>query len=223
VFPIPDALPTVAAAPLLCAGITVWSPLVHNKVKAGDKVGIIGVGGLGHLALQFAVKLGCHTVGISTSNNKAKEILGYGAQGFLSVADEKEMKAQEGTFDFLLSTISANGIDWDQYLKLLKIDGRMVMVGLPNKITLSPSTLVMNRVSLSGSLLASNEEIHSMLAFCAKHNIVAAIEERDLTPQGANEALAKVEANTVRYRMVLVNRSKIPATSPAAPVDNKST
>jgi uncharacterized zinc-type alcohol dehydrogenase-like protein len=93
----------------------------------------------------------------------------------------------------------------------------MTVVGLPTNMSFNPSKLVMNRLNLSGSLLASNQEIHDMLAFCGKHGIVAKTEERDMTPEGANQALAKVEANAARYRMVLVNRSKIPATAAAAP------
>jgi D-arabinose 1-dehydrogenase-like Zn-dependent alcohol dehydrogenase len=95
------------------------SPFVHHKLGAGHRVGIIGVGGLGHVGLQFAIKLGCHTVGISTSADKAKEIMSFGAHGFINSSDAKQMKDAAGTFDFLLSTISSGGINWDQYLDLL--------------------------------------------------------------------------------------------------------
>jgi uncharacterized zinc-type alcohol dehydrogenase-like protein len=101
-------------------GITTWSPFKHNKVKPTDRVGIIGVGGLGHLAVQFSVKFGCHTTGISTSANKKAEILGFGAQEFLDVSDAKQLVAAEKTFDFLISTIGSNGINWDMYLNLLR-------------------------------------------------------------------------------------------------------
>jgi D-arabinose 1-dehydrogenase-like Zn-dependent alcohol dehydrogenase len=120
VFPIPDSLPTIGVAPLFEAGITVWAPFVQNKIKAGDRVGVIGLGGLGHLAIQIAVKMGCHTVGISTSASKAKEILSYGAQAFINSNDSKEMSAAAGTLDFVITTVAAPGVNWDAYLDLLR-------------------------------------------------------------------------------------------------------
>jgi D-arabinose 1-dehydrogenase-like Zn-dependent alcohol dehydrogenase len=119
-FPIPDSLPTVGAAPLLCAGLTSWSPFIHNKVKAGDRVGIIGVGGLGHLAIQFGVKMGCEVYGISTSANKAEEIKKYGARGIIVSTNATEMVAAANSFDFILSTIEHDNINWDSYLNLLR-------------------------------------------------------------------------------------------------------
>jgi D-arabinose 1-dehydrogenase-like Zn-dependent alcohol dehydrogenase len=117
-FPIPDALSDVAAAPLLCAGITVWSPFVHHKLGSNHRVGIIGVGGLGHLAIQFGAKLGCHVTGISTSADKKDEVLSFGAKSFININDAKDVTAATGTFDFLLATISAEGIDWMKYINL---------------------------------------------------------------------------------------------------------
>jgi len=210
-FPIPDNLSAVGAAPLLCAGITVWSPLVHHKITAQHRVGIVGLGGLGHLAIKFASHFSCSVTGISTSANKKDEALAFGAHAFLDMSDAKAVAEAAGSFDFLLSTISAEGVNWNSYLNLLATDGTLCSVGASLTMTYSPITVLMNRLSITGSPIGSNAQIRAMLAFCGKHNIVAQTEERDFTPEGANQALAKVAANSARYRMVLVNRSKIPA------------
>jgi len=202
VFPIPDGLPTNQAAPLLCAGVTTWTPFVRYGVTIGSKVGIVGLGGLGHVGLQFAVKMGCDTYAISTSPSKAEEAKGYGA-GFINSKEAKDLEAHKGSFDFLLSTISANGVNWNQYLDLLRPDGKLCMVGLPGDFSVSPGKIVCRRLTVCGSYLANNQEIRDMLKFCAAHDITAAVEVLPMTAENCNVALAKIHNNSVRYRMVL--------------------
>jgi len=206
-FPIPDGLPTVQAAPLLCAGVTTWTPFVRYNVTIGSKVGIVGFGGLGHVALQFAVKMGCDAYAISTSPNKRDEAKAYGA-GFINTKEAQDLETHKGSFDFLLSTISANGVNWDMYLDLLRPDGNLCMVGLPSDFTATPMKIVGKRLTISGSFLANNQEIRRMLQFCARNNITAKTEELPMTVENCNLALKKIHENSVRYRMVLRNHEK---------------
>merc|ERR1719445_128319 len=209
-FLIPDNLPTKDAAPLMCAGITTWTPFVRYGVKIGSKVGIVGLGGLGHVGLQFAVKMGCDTYAVSRSPSKAVEAKGYGA-GFINVREASHLKAHNGSFDFLLSTISANGVNWNLYLDLLRPDGKLCMVGLPGDFSASPMKIVARRLTICGSYLANNQEIKNMLQFCAAHNITAMTEVLPMTAKNCNVALKKIEENDVRYRMVLENKEDEPA------------
>jgi uncharacterized zinc-type alcohol dehydrogenase-like protein len=205
-FPIPAELPSEQAAPLLCAGVTTWTPFMHYKVQKGAKVGIIGVGGLGHVGLQFAVKLGYDVTAISSSADKQADAKKMGCDKFINSSDAKQMAAAKNSFEFLLSTVSANGVDWGAYLDLLMPDGHLCMVGLPTQITMNPNKIVLNRLNLCGSYLASNKEVRNMLEFCAKHKILALTESLDMTADGCNKALKKVEDNSARYRMVVVNK-----------------
>ncbi|GAB5355145.1 hypothetical protein AAMO2058_000181100 [Amorphochlora amoebiformis] len=205
-FPIPSGIPPNKVGPLLCAGITTWSPFVHYKVKKGDKVGICGFGGLGHMAVQFAAKLGCKTYVITRSPNKKPEAEKFGAAGFIVSTDEKQLASHKDSFDFLLSTISGPGVKWEQFLNLLKPDGKLCCVGLPPSMTFRPNALVVKRLTICGSYLASHSEIKSMLDFCDKYKVYPQTEELEMNAKNANEALEKVGKNTVRYRMVLVNK-----------------
>jgi len=208
-FAIPDALPTNSAAPLLCAGITTWGPFVHNKVTKDKRVGIIGMGGLGHLAVQFAVALGCHTTVISTSSDKMAEAKKFGAQGFLNMSDSKQVGDAAGTLDFVLSTVGAE-INADAYFSLLAPDATFVFVGVAPVMKFSPFPIIMKRANIQGSIVGSPSDIVNMLEFCAKHKITAQIEELDMSARNANQALKKVKDNSARYRMVLVNREFLP-------------
>ena len=201
VFSIPDALSDAETAPLLCAGITTWSPFMLYA-KKGDKVAVLGMGGLGHVALQFGVKLGYEVTCISTSSSKEKEAREYGCTGFINAKDEEQMKAAASSFNFILSTISAN-VDFNAYLNLLKPDGRMCMVGLPSKpMPLKAGPIVVKRLSVCGSYLANRKEIVKMLDFCAKHGVTAKIEKFDFA--NAQAAIEKLKTNDLRYRAVLM-------------------
>ncbi len=202
-FKIPDAIPTNQAGPLLCAGITTWTPFVHNKVKRGDRVGVCGFGGLGHMAVQFAAKMGCETYVITRSKNKEAEAKKFGATGFIISPDEKQMASYARSFDFLLCTISANMM-WEPYFKLLRPDGKLCTVGLPPTISFRPNILVANRLTLCGSYLASNKEIKNMLQFCAKNNVLPQCEYLKMSAENANAALQRIQKNLPRYRVVLV-------------------
>lgn len=204
-FPIPDRLNPLDAAPLLCAGITVWNPIVEHKIKAGDKVGVVGIGGLGHLALQFLNKLGCEVTAITRTPDKAEEARKFGAQHVLVTGDPEQVKAARGSLDFILSTLSSNEADWDLYFSLLAPEGKLVLVGLPTKVTFNPMGLVFGQLSFSGSFLCGSQDIQNMLEFSAKHGITAQTEVLPMTAANADLAMQKLERNEPRYRMVLVN------------------
>jgi uncharacterized zinc-type alcohol dehydrogenase-like protein len=204
-FPIPDGLDTIDAAPLLCAGITTWSPMAHHKIGAGHRIGIVGIGGLGHIAIQFGAKRGAHVTAMSRSLDKEEQARSFGAQAFLNTKDTAAMAAQAGTFDFLLSTVSAD-IDWSPYLALLRPDGVLCMVGLPGKVSFNPMKLVLNRLSVSGSYLAAHAEIVEMLQFCADHGVTAMTETMPMNAANCNAALDRVAKDLPRYRIVLTNK-----------------
>eukprot|EP00474_Spongospora_subterranea_P011204 CRZ11662.1 hypothetical protein [Spongospora subterranea] len=205
VFPIPDGLDSVDAAPIMCAGLTTWAPFQRHNVQRGDAVGIIGIGGLGHMAIQFASALGFETTAISTSANKREEAVKLGAKHFLNVKDTDQMKKTAATFDFMLMTVPAENFDWATYLNLLKPQGKMCIVGVTNMITIPSFALVARNITVVGSLLAPPSEIRRMLQFAADHKIHAMTESLPMNANNCNAALKKVAANSVRYRMVLVN------------------
>ncbi len=201
VLKVPANLDEKAVAPLLCAGITTYSPLMHWKIKKGDKVGVIGLGGLGHMGIKFAHALGAHVVMITTSPNKAKDAKKLGADEVLISKDEKSMKAHFGSFDFLLNTIPV-GHNIDPYILLLKRDATMVMVGAIEPIEPANSALlVLGRKSVAGSLIGGLKETQEMLDFCGEHNIVSDIELINI--QNINEAYTRVKNADVKYRFVI--------------------
>ncbi|XXQ38937.1 Enoyl reductase (ER) domain-containing protein [Plasmodiophora brassicae] len=204
-FPIPENLDTKTAAPILCAGETTWSPFVTHSIGKGSVVGVIGIGGLGHIAIQIAHARGCQTTAISTSPDKADEARRLGADHFLNAKDPTEMALGANTFDFLLSTISADGIDWTPYLNLLRPGGVLCLVGLPGKVSFRPGALVTKELSFTGSYLVPPSQIPVMLQFVADHGIQALIEDLPMTAENCNVALKRVADNAARYRMVLVN------------------
>jgi uncharacterized zinc-type alcohol dehydrogenase-like protein len=170
-------LDPAGAAPLLCAGITTWSPLKHWKVGKGDKVGIVGLGGLGHMGLKFAKAFGAHPVLFTTSPGKRDDAMRLGAEDVVISKNADEMKKHAGSFDFILNTVAAPH-DLTQFLKLLKRDGTMCLVGVPDRPHPSPAVaeLIFRRRKLSGSLIGGIRETQEMLDFCAQQGIVSDVE-----------------------------------------------
>ncbi len=201
VLSIPENIDAAGAAPLLCAGITTWSPLRHWKVKKGDKVGVIGLGGLGHMGVKFANALGAHVVMITTSPSKAEDAKKLGAHEVLISKDEEEMKKHRNSFDFILNTIPV-GHKMDPYIALLKIDATMVLVGAIEPLDpLNGGSLIRGRKRIAGSLIGGIKETQEMLDFCGKHNIVSDIEMIDI--KDINEAYDRVVDSDVKYRFVI--------------------
>lgn len=205
VLSVPTNLPLNAVAPLLCAGITTYSPLRHWKVGKGQKVGIVGLGGLGHMGLKFAHAFGAETYIITTSPDKIADAKKLGAVGGVVSKDEADMAKHAGSFDFILSTISAK-YDAGQYLNLLKRDGTMVVVGVPSEPNqVHMFNLIMGRKTLAGSLIGGIKETQEMLDFCGKHNIVSDVEMIPI--QDINKAYDRMLKSDVRYRFVIDNKS----------------
>lgn len=201
VLHVSDKLDLAAVAPLLCAGITTWSPLRFAQVAPGMKVGIIGLGGLGHMGVKFAVSLGADVTVISTSASKEADARKLGATGFIVSKDKEQMKAHYGSFDVLLDCVSANH-DFTPYLNLLAMNGKMMVVGLPVEAPkVQPFSLITNRRSITGSMIGSIAETQEMLDYCAEHNIVADIETIPI--QQINEAYDRMLKGDVRYRFVI--------------------
>ena len=200
VLNVPENLDTKAVAPLLCAGITTWSPLRNWNVKKGDKVGVIGLGGLGHMGIKFAHALGAKVVMITTSPGKREDAKKLGADEVLISKDEKQMAENAGSFDFLLNTVPVKH-DLNPYIGLLKRDATMVMVGAIEPLEFHGGGLIMGRKSLAGSLIGGIRETQEMLDFCGEHNIVSDIEMINM--QNINEAYDRVTSNDVKYRFVI--------------------
>jgi uncharacterized zinc-type alcohol dehydrogenase-like protein len=193
------------AAPLLCAGITLYSPLMHWKAGPGKKVGIIGLGGLGHIGVKIAHALGAEVTVLSHSLKKQEEAKKMGADNFYDVSDRETLKKLRGYFDIIINTVSVE-LDSNKYMKLLDVDGTMIVVGLPEKeIQIAPFSLVSARHSLAGSAIGGIRETQEMLDFCSKNNIACDIE---LIPiQKVNEAYERVVKSDVRYRFVIDMKS----------------
>jgi uncharacterized zinc-type alcohol dehydrogenase-like protein len=194
-----DKLPAVA--PLLCAGITTYSPLRFWKAGPGKKVGVIGLGGLGHMGLKFAHAFGAHTVQFTTSAKKIEDAKTLGADEVVISSDPDAMAKHKGSFDFLLDCVSAPH-NVDDYMALLKLNGTMCMVGLPeNPPSISPFSLITNRRSLSGSMIGGMPETQQMLDWCADNGVVSEIE---MTPiDKVNQAYERVVKGDVKYRFVI--------------------
>lgn len=198
---IPENLDEKAVAPLLCAGITTWSPLSHWKVKKGDIVGVVGLGGLGHMGVKFANALGAHVVMITTSPEKAKDAKELGAHEVLISKDKDQMEKHKGSFDFILNTIPV-GHDLNPYIALLKRDATMVIVGAVEPLKpFNGGGIISGRKTIAGSLIGGIEETQEMLDFCGKHNIVSDIEMIDM--KDINTAYERVINSDVKYRFVI--------------------
>ena len=198
---IPNNINLKDAAPLLCAGITTWSPLSHWNIKAGDTVGIIGLGGLGHMGVKFAHALKAHVVMITSSESKGEDAKKLGADEVLISSDKEAMKKNRGQFDFLLNTIPVNH-DANPYIKLLKTDGVMVFVGAIEPIdSIDIGQLVIKRKTIAGSLIGGIKETQEMLDFCGKHNIASDVEVIPI--QDINKAYERMKKGDVKYRFVI--------------------
>lgn len=201
VLSIPDNLPLDAAAPLLCAGITLYSPLRHWKAGPGKKVAIVGLGGLGHMGVKIGHAMGAEITVLSQSLSKKEDGLRLGADHYYATQDPETFTRLANTFDLIICTVAAE-IDWGAYLSLLKIDGSMVLVGIPeNKVPLAAGALIHGRRSLAGSGIGSIKETQEMLDFCGEHNIVSDIEM--IGVQQINQAYERVVKSDVRYRFVI--------------------
>ena len=201
VLRVPASIPLDRAAPLLCAGITVYSPMRHYGVKAGDRLAVVGLGGLGHMGVKIARAMGAHVTVLSTSPSKREDALKLGADDFAATGDKQTFKKLAGQFDFVLDTVSAPH-DYNAYLGLLRRDGTMILVGMPDQpVPLSAGALIMARRRLVGSLIGGIRETQEMLDFCAEHDVASDIE---LIPiDKINEAYERMIKGDVRYRFVI--------------------
>ena len=201
VLRVPDGLDPAGAAPLLCAGITTYSPMRHWKVGKGQKVGVVGLGGLGHMAVKFAHALGAHTVLFTTSPGKAADARRLGADDVVVSKDQAEMAKHVGSFNFILDAVSADH-DLNAYLQLLKRDGTMTLVGAPSKpAPIAAFNLLFGRRSLAGSAIGGLRETQEMLNFCAEHGIVSDIEMIPI--QQIDQAYERLLKSDVKYRFVI--------------------
>jgi uncharacterized zinc-type alcohol dehydrogenase-like protein len=202
VLRIPAGLDPAATAPLLCAGITTYSPLAHWKVGKGSKVGVVGLGGLGHMGLKIAKAMGADVTLFTTSTGKEADARRLGADHVVVSKDAKQMAAVAGTLDFILNTVAAP-LDLDPYIGALKLEGTMVLLGAPATPHKSPQAfgLIGRRRSIAGSLIGGVKETQEMLDFCAEHRIVSDIEMIPIN--GINEAYERMIAGDVKYRFVI--------------------
>ncbi|MGJ5820430.1 NAD(P)-dependent alcohol dehydrogenase [Paludibaculum fermentans] len=198
---VPANLDLAGVAPLLCAGITTYSPLRHWKAGPGKKVGVVGLGGLGHMAVKFASAFGAHVVLFTTSPNKKDDALRLGAHEVVLSRNPEEMAAHAGSFDFILDCVSADH-DLNAYLQLLKRDGTLTLVGVPEKpLPIASFNLILGRRSLSGSPIGSIPETQEMLDFCGEHGITSDIEIIPI--QKINDAYDRLLKQDVKYRFVI--------------------
>ena len=201
VLRIADNLPLEAVAPLLCAGITTYSPLRHWKIGKGHKVGVLGLGGLGHMGVKLAVSMGAEVTMLSHSASKEVDAKRLGAHQFVLTSDAAQIKKVAGYFDFILDTVSADH-DYNFYLGLLRTNGVMVCVGAPPSPAQVPAfNLIFGRKSIAGSLIGGIPETQEMLDYCAQHNIVSDVEV--IAIKDINEAYEKMIKGDVRYRFVI--------------------
>jgi len=202
-IPVPEVLESENVAPLLCAGITVYSPLRNHGVRPSSRVGVIGIGGLGHLGLQFAKAFGAEVTAFSTSKDKEPEARELGAHHFLNTQDTGALKKVAGSFDFLLSTVSADQ-DWQGYINTLRPKGMLCVVGAaPSPLQIQAFSLIGAQRAISGSPTGSPRDLHEMLDVASRHGVKAITERFAMSK--ANDAVARVKRNQVRYRAVLAN------------------
>jgi alcohol dehydrogenase (NADP+) len=201
VLKVSENLPLEGVAPLLCAGITTYSPLRHWKVGKGDKVGVLGLGGLGHMGVKLAVSFGAEVTMLSHSPSKEADAKRLGAHNFLLTSDKEKVKGAANYFDFILDTVSAPH-DYNTYLTMLNTNGVMVCVGAPSEPAVVPAfNLIFQRRSLAGSLIGGIPETQEMLDYCAEHNITSDIEVINI--KDINESYERMLKGDVRYRFVI--------------------
>jgi uncharacterized zinc-type alcohol dehydrogenase-like protein len=198
---IPANLPLEGVAPLLCAGITLYSPIKHWKVGPGKKVAVMGLGGLGHMGVKFAVAMGADVTVLSHSPHKKDDALAMGAHHFIATDDESVFTTHAKSFDVILNTVSAE-IDIDKYISLLKLNGTLVVIGLPGKpYAVNVGTLLNGRRGIAGSMIGGIPELQEMLDFCGEKNIVSDVEV--IKADYINEAYERTVASDVKYRFVI--------------------
>lgn len=201
VLRVPENLDLAAAAPLLCAGITTWSPLKHWQAGPGKKVGIVGIGGLGHMGVKFAKALGAHVVVITTSASKVEDAKRLGADEVILSTDKSQMEKNASSLHFILDCVSALH-DINEYLSLLKRDGSLAIVGVPeHPLPVAAFSIIGGRKSFAGSSIGGIKETQEMLDFCGKHNIVSDIEIIKI--QQINEAYERLLKGDIKYRFVI--------------------
>jgi len=200
VVSIPSGIPLERAAPLLCAGITTYSPIRHFGVKPGDAVAVVGLGGLGHMGVKFAKAVGAHVTVLSHSPSKRDDALSLGADDFVATNEPGAFKANKARFNFILDTVSADH-EYNDYLGMLKLNGTMVLVGLPNPTKVGAFDLVGKRRSLAGSMIGGIRETQEMLQFCADKGIASDVEVIPISY--INEAYERMLKSDVRYRFVI--------------------
>lgn len=211
VFKIPDSLASSTVAPMLCAGITVYSPLVRNGAGPGKKVGIIGIGGLGHFAIQFAKALGAEVYVFSRTNSKKEDALKLGADHYIATSEPDAFTANARKLNLIIATAnSAKGYDFGGYLSTLVVGGQYVAVGLPadGKFEVTTRTFMRNACSMSSSLLGSRKEILEMLQLASEKDIKAWVEEVPINKENAKKALTRAANSDVRYRFTFVDYDK---------------
>jgi uncharacterized zinc-type alcohol dehydrogenase-like protein len=202
-FPVPEKLASENVGPLLCGGITVYSPLRLHNVRPSMKVGVIGIGGLGHLALQFARAFGCEVTAFSSSPGKEEEARRFGAHHFIASNDPAQLQEAARSLDFVISTIHGD-LDWNSYLALLRPNGRLHFVGVPQSaLAIAPFPLLVGQLSISGSVIGSRAAMREMLDFAARHDIRAQSEVMPMSE--VNTAITRLRENRARYRLVLKN------------------
>ncbi len=203
VYPVPPAMPSEFAAVLMCAGLTVYSALRTHVTSPGLKVAIVGVGGLGHLAIQFVYAFGCEVTAVSSSPAKKDQALGFGAKHFLNVNDSANMRKVNFGYDLLICTTNAD-VHWEALLSTLKKRGKLILLGFPD-VAFNSTDLVAHELTMVGSLIGNPTMMRAMLSFAQEHRITPMVE---LMPMShVNEAIQKMKENRVRYRIVLVNKT----------------
>lgn len=211
VFPIPDAIPSHLAAPMLCAGLTVWEPLVRANVGPGQRVAIVGLGGLGHFAVMFANALGAEVTVISHSPRKKEDALNLGAKHFVSSGEEGWAKPLAFKFDFVLSAADVlSAATLQDYVSILKVGRKFHSVGLPDDPIreLKPQQLMSNSCSIGSSHIGSRQECLAMLKFAAEKKLIPEVETLPVSEKGCAEAIERVKTNQVHYRLTLVDYDK---------------
>ena len=202
-IPVPEGLESENVAPLLCAGITVYSPLRNWLARPSSHVGVVGIGGLGHLGLQFARAFGCEVTAFSTSKDKEAEARELGAHNFVNTRENGEIKKAAGSLDLILSTVSADQ-DFQSFVSLLRPKGTLVVLGAsPSPMQISAFSLIGGQKAIAGSPSGSPRDLHEMLEVAARHKVKAITEK--FAMKDANKAVEKVKKNQVRYRAVLAN------------------
>jgi alcohol/geraniol dehydrogenase (NADP+) len=204
-FPLPKNINTKTAGPLFCAGITVFNPIIQNNIKSIDHVAVVGIGGLGHLAIKFLNSWGCEVTAISTNPEKEKEAQQFGAHHFLNSKDPDALKPYSNQFDMVLVTANAD-LDWDAYISTLRPGGKLHIVGVASQIKASVFPLIGGEKTIGGSPIGAPAEILTMLDFCSRHAIEPTIEQFPFSR--VNDAMAHLESGKARYRIVLQNDFK---------------